>query len=125
MKVYTHLPKMLKWKKFFLYFCVALAFIFYVHTDMFLLVMSLISLVVLAFLTLVYAIGGSLMGNTNDLRYITKLFWYREYAAGVIWLNKVDVWCEENLDGKWIHAGNGYYIIKDETDVMAFKLRWS
>ncbi len=45
-------------------------------------------------------------------------------------LVEIDHWCEENCCGKWRHGKKGLstvitvYIFVEETDAMAFKLRW-
>ena len=122
MRVYKRLPEMLKWKKFFIWLSIAAAFIFYAHDSTFLLVTSLICLFFFAFLTLSYALASHIMGDSNDLRYLNKMFWYRE--GPVMKFGDASTWCEENLEGKWVYASRGYFLIKGDTDAMAFKLRW-
>ena len=45
-------------------------------------------------------------------------------------LVEIDHWCEENCCGAWRHGKNGFstvitvYMFAEESDAMAFKLRW-
>lgn len=113
---------MMKWKKFFVYMTLAAAFIYFVHTETVMLVMSLTCLLFFAFLVMSYALASNIMGDSNDLRYLSKMRWYREGPATAF--GDVSTWCEENIEGKWIYTSNGYFLIKNDTDAMAFKLRW-
>lgn len=125
MRVYRRLPEMLKWKKFFMWFSIAATFICCVHVEPFLIVMSLICLFFFAFLTAAFVLANFIMGDSNDLSFIFKMHWYEERKIDSASIVEVTHWCMENLEDKWRETGRGYFLIKNDTDAMAFKLRWS
>lgn len=125
MKVYKHLPEMLYWKRYFISIATVVALLFFIHDNIFLLVGVLISLVCCAFLIMMFALAEHIMGDSRDLRFFNKMFWYREGPSELTRFGDIRIWCEENLEGKWNYAGSGYFVIKNEIDAMAFRLRWS
>ncbi len=125
MKVYKQLPKMLKWKKLFVYFSLALAFIFFVHSNTFLFIGSVICLLFSTFFFTSFILAEYITGDSQDLSFFTKMNWYEEKIAGYQLTSVVMCWCMENLEGKWRETDKGYFLIKNEIDAMAFKLRWS
>lgn len=34
------------------------------------------------------------------------------------------LWCDENCNGKWRYCQHGYFVFRQKTDAMGFKLRW-
>lgn len=125
MRVYKRLPEMVKWKKFTIYMSMAAIFIFYAHTDTFLIVISLILLSILAFVTISFVCAKYIMGNSDDLSFFNKLLWFEERKIDTASNAEVAGWCAENLEDKWRHAGGNRFLIKNELDAMAFKLRWA
>ena len=74
----------------------------------------------------------SLWGEIAErIEYFQITMRYRHKVEAYTIHREADDWCKENCHGKWYYHhqpwldDGPYYRFKDETDVMAFKLRWS